>query len=147
MHNLNELHWILLGRKATPSVVVQDGRTLHSTPESGHHAGYDGAKKRKGSKAHVAVETLSQLLSVIITPANKQARAQVGELCRQVKAITGQTMTVGFVDQGYTGEGRSTRRPGMVLTCESLKNPKARRALSSYLSAGWSSADLPDSAA
>ena len=28
----------------------------------------------------------------------------MGELCRQVQEVTGQTVTVGFVDQGYTGE-------------------------------------------
>ena len=89
---------------ATPSVVVLDGRTLQSTPESGHRAGWDGAKRRKGSKAHIAVDTLGQLLSVVITPANEQERAQVGELCRQVQEITGQTVRVGFADQGYTGE-------------------------------------------
>ncbi|RZK22370.1 MAG: IS5 family transposase [Hymenobacter sp.] len=104
VHDINELQRVLLGRQATPTAVVLDGRTLQSTPESGHRAGYDGAKKRKGSKAHIAVDTLGQLLSVVITPANEQERAQVGELCRQVQEVTGQTVQVGFVDQGYTGE-------------------------------------------
>ena len=104
VHDLNVLQRLLLERPATPSAIVLDGRTLQSTPESGHRAGWDGAKRRKGSKAHIAVDTLGQLLSVVITPANEQERAQVGELCRQVQEITGQTVTVGFVDQGYTGE-------------------------------------------
>ena len=104
VHDLNELRRVLLGRAATPTAVIFDGRTLQSTPESGHRAGYDGAKRRKGSKAHIAVDTLGQLLSVVITPANEQERAQVGELCRQVQAVTGQSVTVGFGDQGYTGE-------------------------------------------
>ena len=96
--NLNALQRVLLGWAATPSVVVLDGRTLQSTPESEHRAGGDGAKRRKGSKAHIAVDTLGQLLSVVITPANEQERAQVGELCRQVQELTGQTVTVGFVE-------------------------------------------------
>lgn len=104
VHDLNELQRVLLARAATPTAIVLDGRTLQSTPESGHRAGYDGAKKRKGSKAHIAVDTLGQLLSVVITPANEQERAQVGELCRQVQEATGQTVSVGFGDQGYTGE-------------------------------------------
>ncbi len=49
-HDLNELQRVLLGRAPTPTAVVLDG-TLQSTPESGHRVGYDGAKKRKGSKA------------------------------------------------------------------------------------------------
>jgi transposase len=104
VHDLNELQRVLLGRSATPTAIVLDGRTLQSTPESGHRAGYDGAKRRKGSKTHIAVDTLGQLLSVVITPANEQERAQVGELCRQVQEVTGQTVQVAFVDQGYTGE-------------------------------------------
>ena len=104
VHDLNELQRVLLGRPATPTAIVLDGRTLQSTPESGHRAGYDGAKKRKGSKAHIAVDTLGHLLSVVITPANEQERAQVGELCRQVQEVTCQRVQVGFVDQGYTGE-------------------------------------------
>ena len=104
VHDLNGLQRLLLERPATPSAIVLDGRTLQSTPESGHRAGWDGAKRRKGSKAHIAVDTLGQLLSVVITPANEQERAQVGDLCRQVQEITGQTVTVCFVDQGDTGE-------------------------------------------
>jgi transposase len=104
VHDLNELQCILRGRAATPTAVVFDGRTLQSTPESGHRAGYDGAKKRTGSKAHIAVDTLGHLLSVVITPANEQERAQVGELYQWVQEVTGQTVTVVFGDQGYTGE-------------------------------------------
>ena len=50
----------------------------------------------------MAVDTLGQLLSVVITPANEQERAQVGELCRQVQEVTGQTVTVGWL---YWGRG------------------------------------------
>jgi len=104
VHDLNELQRLLLEKAATPTAVIFDGRTLQSTPESGYRAGYDGAKRRKGSKAHIAVDTLGHLLSVVITPANEQERAQVGELCQQVQEVTGQTVEVGFGDQGYTGE-------------------------------------------
>ncbi|WP_210514044.1 IS5 family transposase [Hymenobacter terricola] len=108
VHDLNVLQRLLLDRAATPTAIVLDGRTLQSTlqstPESGHRAGYDGAKRRKGSKAHIAVDTLGQLLSVVITSANEQEREQVGELCERVQEITGQTVQVGFVDHGYTGE-------------------------------------------
>jgi transposase len=104
VQDLNELQRLLLNRPATPSAVIPDGRVLQSTPESGHRAGHDGGKRRKGSKAHIAVDTLGQLLSLLITPANAQERDQVGQLCERVEAVTGQTVQVGFVDQGYTGE-------------------------------------------
>ncbi len=41
-----------------------DGRTLQSTPESGARAGYDGYKRKKGSKVHAAVDTLGHLLAL-----------------------------------------------------------------------------------
>jgi transposase len=46
------------GRKLQPKAMIVDSRTLQSTPESGARAGYDGAKRRKGSKVHAAVDTL-----------------------------------------------------------------------------------------
>jgi transposase len=68
---------ILEGRDAQPSAVILDARTLQSTPESGGRAGYDGAKKKKGSKIHAAMDTLGNLLALKVTAANEQERAQV----------------------------------------------------------------------
>src|SRR5216683_1566433 len=103
----NGLRWLLReakGRNRQPSAAIFDSRTLQSTPESGSHAGYDGAKRRKGSKVHAAVDTLGNLLARLFTPANEQDRAQVGELAQAVQAATGQTVEVAFVDQAYTGD-------------------------------------------
>ncbi len=92
------------GRQEQPSGIVIDSRTLQSTPESGGRAGYDGGKRKKGSKVHIAVNTLGHLLELLVTPANEQDRAQVQELAQQVQEITGETVEIAFVDQGYTGE-------------------------------------------
>ncbi|WP_152548778.1 transposase, partial [Kozakia baliensis] len=45
---------IASGRRAEPTAAILDSRTLRSTPESGSRAGYDGAKRKKGSKLHMA---------------------------------------------------------------------------------------------
>ncbi len=55
-----------------PTAVIFDSRTLQSTPESGGRAGYDGGKRKKGSKVHIAVDTLGYLLGLVVTPANEQ---------------------------------------------------------------------------
>jgi transposase len=102
--DLRKLLRMLQHRSSAPSAVILDGRTLQSVPESGARAGYDGHKRKKGSKAHVAVDTLGHLLAVAITPANEQERAQVDQLCQQVQAATAQQVKVAFVDQGYTGQ-------------------------------------------
>src|SRR5215210_5326803 len=104
VHDLRELLRLAQGRAATPTAAILDSRTLQSTPESGARAEYDGAKRRKGSKTHIAVDTLGNLLALLVTPANEQDRAQVGELAKEVQAVTGETIEMAFVDQGYTGE-------------------------------------------
>ena len=98
------------GRKAQPTAMILDSRTLQSTPESGARAGYDGAKRRKGSKVHAAVDTLGHLLALHVTPADEQDRAQVGELAGQVQQITGRTCRVGLCRSGLHWPGR--RRGG-----------------------------------
>ncbi|MFT0174451.1 IS5 family transposase [Paraburkholderia mimosarum] len=91
VNDLRSIIRVAQDRRGQPSAVILDGRTLQSTCVSGPRAGYDGYKRKKGSKVHVA-------------PANEQERAQVGELARQVLQATGQTVKVAFADQGYTGE-------------------------------------------
>jgi transposase len=104
VHDLRLCLRLLVGRNAQPSAVVLDSRTVQSTPESGSRAGYDGYKRRKGSKIHAAVDTLGYLLALVVTPANEQDRAQVAALAEQVQWATGETVEVAYVDQGYTGQ-------------------------------------------
>src|SRR5918998_2837469 len=51
------------GSGALPWAVLESP-TLRSTPESGARGGYDGAKRKKGSKVHAAVDTLGHLLAL-----------------------------------------------------------------------------------
>ena len=74
---------------------------LASSPESGERAGYDGGKRKKGSKLHIAVDTLGNLLALRVTAANVNERAEVGALTREVQAVTDNNVEVAFVDQGY----------------------------------------------
>src|SRR3954464_6782630 len=104
VHDLRSLLRLADGRNALPSAAIYDGRTLQSTPESGGRAGYDGAKKRKGSKVHAAVDTLGELLALHVTPANEQDREQVEQLAQAVQEITDQSVELAYVDQGYTGK-------------------------------------------
>jgi transposase len=115
------------GREPQPTAVILDGRTMQSTPESGHRAGFDGHKKRKGSKLHAAVDTLGHLLAARVTPANEQERAQVAALAAEVQQVTGNTVEVAFVDQGYTGEdpAEAAAEHGIDLMVVSL--PEAKR--------------------
>jgi transposase len=97
-HDLRELSRLAKGRKAQPTAAIMDGRTLQSSPESGSRAGYDGYKRRKGSKVHIAVDTLGHLLAVKVTAANEQERAQVGELAEHIQLATGENVQLAYVD-------------------------------------------------
>lgn len=127
VHDLREILRLAAGREPTPSAVILDSRTLQSTPESGGRAGYDGAKRRKGSKVHLAVDTLGQLLALKVTPANEQDRAQVGDLAKAVQAVTGETVEVAYVDQGYTGQEPAAAAEAHGIRLEVVKHTEAKR--------------------
>ncbi|MCW5969931.1 MAG: IS5 family transposase [Blastocatellales bacterium] len=127
VHDLREVLRLAQGRTEKPTAVILDSRTIQSTPESGARAGYDGAKKRKGSKVHLAVDTLGHLLALSVTAANEQDRAQVAELCEQVQAVTGETVEVAFADQGYTGDQAAEDAKTHGIRLEVVKLPEAKR--------------------
>jgi transposase len=124
-HDLRRLLRVLAGRRPAPTAAIFDSRTVQSTPESGGRAGYDGAKRRKGSKVHAAVDTLGHLLAAFATGADEQDRAQVAELSRRVQAATGESVQVAFVDRGYTGDQAAADAQAHGIRLEVVKLPDA----------------------
>jgi transposase len=104
LHDMRAILRKTVGKQAFPTAAILDSRTLRSTPESGARAGYDGHKKTNGSKVHLAVDTLGHFLALLITAADEQDRAQVGQLTAEIQEVTGQHVQLAYVDQGYTGE-------------------------------------------
>lgn len=127
VHDLRALLRVCQGKRGRPTAAVIDSRTIRSTPESGARSGYDGYKRTKGSKVHMAVDTLGHLLALHITPANEQERDQVEKLARDVQEVTGENVTTLYADQGYTGHkaAADARSHGMELVVVALK--EARR--------------------
>jgi transposase len=115
------------GGSPEPSAAILDSRTLQSTPESGKRAGYDGAKRKKGSKVHMAVDTLGYLLALHVTPADRQDRAQVGKLAREVQKQTGKSVELAYVDQGYTGDKPAEAAAKQKIELSVVKLPEAKR--------------------
>lgn len=126
VHDLRTLLRLAEGRAAQPTAAIFDSRTLQSSPESGARAGYDGAKRKKGSKVHLAVDTLGQLLALHVTPASAQDRQQVEQLATQVQAVTGETVEIAFVDQGYTGEQPEQAAAAQGIQLEVVKLPDVK---------------------
>jgi transposase len=59
VHDLRALFRLSKAKHEQPSTAIFDGQTMQSTPESGGRAdyGYDGYKRKKGSKIHLVVDT------------------------------------------------------------------------------------------
>jgi transposase len=127
VHDLRRLLREAQERAPEPRAAILDSRTLQSSPESGARAGYDGYKRRRGSKVHLAVDTLGHLLALVVTPANEQDRAQVEELAERVQAATGEMVEVAFVDQGYTGPAPAEDAAAHGIRLEVVKLPAAKR--------------------
>jgi transposase len=127
VHGLRVLLREYAGRAGQPSAMILDSRTIQSTPESGARAGYDGAKRRKGAKVHAAVDTLGHLLALHVTPADAQDRAQVEQLAHAVQELTGKSVEVAYVDQGYTGETAHQAAQHHSIQLEVVKHTEAKR--------------------
>ena len=127
VHDLRAVLRLSSDRAPDPSATVLDSRTLRSSPESGHRAGYDGAKRKKGSKIHAAVDTIGYLLALRVTPAAEQDRAQVEELARSVQEATCESVELAYVDQGYTGEESADAAKASGIRLEVVKHPDPKK--------------------
>ena len=127
VHDLREILRLAEGRAPEPTAAIFDSRTVHSTPESGERAGYDGGKRKRGTKLHMAVDTLGHLLALLVTPADEQDRDQVAELAAAVQDATGDSIELAYVDQGYSGEAAARAADGWGIRLEVVKLPEARK--------------------
>lgn len=95
--------------------------------ESGPRSGYDGHKKRKGAKVHLAVDTLGHLLATHVSAANENERAHVEELLSNVQAATGESVEVAYVDSGYNGQAVADIAQEQGVRLEAVGWPEAKK--------------------
>ena len=126
-HDLRALLRVAAGREPEPTAVILDSRTLQSTPMRGDRAGYDGAKRKRGSKIHIAVDTLGHLLALRVTPADAQDREQVAALLAEVQEVTDNRVEVAYVDQGYTGAEAAAEAALRGVELVVVRLPEAKR--------------------
>lgn len=107
--------------------MVVDSRTLRSSPESGARAGYDGAKRKRGAKVHLAVDTMGYPVASTATPADVGDRDAVGLLTQAVQAEADDSVDLAFVDQGYTGAKAADAAQANGIALEVVKAPEAKR--------------------
>ena len=127
VHDLRAVLRFADGRGPEPTAAIFDGRTIQSTPESGPRAGYDGYKRRRGSKVHMAVDTLGHLPALHVTPADGQERDQVAILSEAVQQVTGGSVELAYVDQGHTGDDPEGDAASYGIHLEVVKLPEAKK--------------------
>ncbi len=127
VNDLRSILQVARGKQRQPSAAIFDGHTLQSTCESEARAGYDGYKRRKGSKVHMAVDTLGYLLAAQVTPASEQERAQVCLLSQEVQHVTGEAVKLAFVARGYTGEEAADAAKEEGIDLQVIKRPEAKK--------------------
>jgi transposase len=93
----------------------------------GSRGGYDGAKRKKGSKVHAAVDTLGNLLNLHVRPANEQDRRLVEKLAKAVQEATGESVELAYVDKGYTGEKAAEEVDTHGMRLEVVRHQEAKR--------------------
>ena len=127
VHDLRAILRFAAGRDPEPTAAIFDGRTVQSTPESGGRAGYDGYKRKKGSKVHMAVDTLGHLLALHVTPADEQERGQVAILSEAVQEVTGESVELAYADEGYTGDDPEADAASYGIHLQVVSLPEAKR--------------------
>ena len=90
-----------VGKRSRPTACILDSQTVRSADHGGA-VGYDAAKKTKGRKRHLLVDTLGLILGVWLTPASTPERAGAEGLLGRV-LVWFSWLRIMWVDGGYTG--------------------------------------------
>lgn len=78
--------------------------------------------RKRGSKVHMAVDTLGHLLALHVTPADCGDR-----LAADIQDATGDSVRLAYVDQGYTGETAAKVAAAEAIRLHVVKLPEAKR--------------------
>lgn len=113
------------GRDPQPSAGILDTQSVKTTTVGGPR-GYDGAKKLSGRKRHLLVDTLGLLLRARVHTADLQDRAAVG-LALEGAADQFPRLEHLWVDQGYTGTGKTWIEKNLGWSVEVVKHPPKAR--------------------
>jgi transposase len=129
VHDLRLLLRLSEGRESDPTAAILDSRTLGSTPQSGSRGGYDGAKRKKGTRRYTQRWRPWDTCSPCACDTGQRAEARVRR--RGVgSGRPGSNRRVGgvaYVDQGYTGERATEEAEAHGMRLEVVKHEEAKR--------------------
>ncbi len=91
-----------VGKRSRPTAAILDSQSVKSDPHGGT-VGYDAAKRIKGRKRHLLVDTLGLVLGAWVTPASTPEREGAQALLQRFLGALG-WLRILWVDGGYSGQ-------------------------------------------